>query len=386
MVVRLNYSSVFVRKLKVMSPAKKILLLPGDGIGHEVTPAVRKVMDWFQSSGRTNFEVTEGLIGGASYDAHGAPLTAETLELAKASDAVLLACIGGPKWDTLPFEARPERGILGIRKEMNLFANLRPAVVFEALANASSLKAEIVQGLDIMIVRELIGGLYFGQPRGIEEIPDGRRGFNTMTYSTSEVERVARAAFELARKRNKKLCSVDKANVLESSIVWRETVTALHAAEFSDVELSHMYVDACAMHLARAPRDFDVIVTENMFGDILSDLASTLTGSIGMLPSASFGEADASGRQPAIYEPVHGSAPDIAGKGLANPLAMMLSFSMMMRYSFAMSENADLVERAVQNVLKAGVRTGDIVEKGQTPVSTDDMAGAVVKELSVLAG
>ncbi len=368
-----------------MSPAKKILLLPGDGIGHEVTPAVRKVMDWFQSSGLTNFEITEGLIGGASYDVHGAPLTPETLEQAKSADAILLACIGGPKWDTLPFDVRPERGILGIRKEMNLFANLRPAVVFDALAGASSLKAEIVQGLDIMIVRELIGGLYFGQPRGIEDAPDGRRGFNTMTYSTSEVERIARAAFELARKRKGRLCSVDKANVLESSIVWRETVTALHAAEFSDVELSHMYVDACAMHLARAPRDFDVIVTENMFGDILSDLASTLTGSIGMLPSASFGAADASGRQPAIYEPIHGSAPDIAGKGLANPLAMMLSFSMMMRYSFVMNENANLLESAVQNVLKAGVRTADIVEKGQKSVSTDVMAETVVKELERLA-
>ncbi len=369
-----------------MSNKKKILLLPGDGIGHEITPATRRVIDWFQSTGRANFEITNGLIGGSSYDAHGTPLTDDTLAQAKASDAVLLACIGGPKWDAIPFELRPERGLLKIRKEMGLFANLRPALVFDALADASSLKSEFVKGLDIMIIRELIGGLYFGQPRGIEDAPGGRRGYNTMTYSTPEIERVARVGFELARKRNKKLCSVDKANVLETSIVWREDITKLHAAEYSDVELSHMYVDACAMHLARAPRDFDVIVTENMFGDILSDLASTLSGSLGMLPSASLGAADANGHQCAIYEPVHGSAPDITGKGIANPLAMILSFAMMMRYSFDMTDNADLVEQAVQNVLKAGVRTADIAEKGQKPVSTDDMADSVVKELGLIAG
>jgi 3-isopropylmalate dehydrogenase len=368
-----------------MSSVKNIFLLPGDGIGHEVMPAARKVADWFQTTGRTKFEFTEGLIGGASYDAHGTPLTAETVAQAKTSDAVLLACIGGPKWDTLPFGERPERGILGIRKEMGLFANLRPAVVFDALAGASSLKREVVQGLDIMIIRELIGGLYFGEPRGIEDVSGGRRGFNTMTYSTPEIERIARVGFELARKRGKRLCSVDKANVLESSVLWREEITKLHAAEYADVELSHMYVDACAMHLAHAPRDFDVIVTENMFGDILSDLSATLTGSIGMLPSASFGAADASDRQPAIFEPVHGSAPDIAGQGIANPLAIILSFAMMMRYSFSMDDNADLVERAVQNVLKAGVRTADIVESGQTPVSTNVMADAVVNELGRLA-
>ena len=368
-----------------MSTTKKIFLLPGDGIGHEVMPAMRKVIDWFQSSGRTNFEISEGLIGGSSYDAYGIPLTDRTLEQAKVSDAILLACIGGPKWDSLPFSLRPERGILGIRKEMGLFANLRPAVVFDALVNASSLKPEIIKGLDVMIVRELIGGLYFGEPRGIENSLDGRRGFNTMTYTEFEVERVARVAFELARKRRKRICSVDKANVLESSIVWRETITALHMTEYSDVELSHMYVDACAMHLTSAPQDFDVIVTENMFGDILSDLASTLTGSIGMLPSASYGETGSSGRRPVIYEPIHGSAPDIAGKGIANPLAMILSFSMMMRYSFAMNENANLVERAVQNVLKAGVRTCDIIEKDQTPVTTNVMADSVVKELQHLA-
>ena len=368
-----------------MPTTKKILLLPGDGIGHEVMPAARKVVDWFQASGRTDFEFTEGLIGGASYDVHGTPLTDDTVAQAKASDAILLACIGGPKWDSLPFGKRPERGILGIRKEMGLFANLRPAVVFDALAGASSLKREVVQGLDIMIIRELIGGLYFGEPRGIEDVSGGRRGFNTMTYSTPEIERIARVGFELARKRGQRACSVDKANVLESSVLWREEVTKLHAAEYSDVELSHMYVDACAMHLASAPRDFDVIVTENMFGDILSDLAATLTGSIGMLPSASFGAVDADGRQPAIYEPVHGSAPDITGQGVANPLAMILSFAMMMRYTFSMDENADLVERAVQNVLKAGVRTADIIERGQSPASTDAMADAVVKELERIA-
>ena len=263
-----------------MPATKKIFLRPGDGIGHEVTRAMRKVIDWFQAAGRTNFEITEMLIGGASYNARSRPLTEDTLAQAKASDAVLLACIGGPNWDTLPCDLRPEKGLLRIRKEMDLYANLRLASVFGALAGVSSLKSEVVKGLDVMIVRELIGGLYFGQRRGIE---------------------------------------MDKANVLESSIVWREDITKLHAAEFSDVALNHMYVDTYAMHLARALRDFDVIVTENLFGDILSDLASTLTGSLGMLPSASLGEADASGHQPAIYVPVHGSAPDITGKGLAIP-------------------------------------------------------------------
>ncbi len=365
---------------------RTILLLPGDGIGPEVTAATRGVIDWFHSSGRASFKILEGLIGGASYDVHGTPLTEATINQAKQADAVLLAAIGGPKWDALPFKDRPERGILGIRKELALFANLRPAQVFDALASASPLKTEIVKGLDIMIVRELIGGVYFGEPRGIETLASGeRRGVNTQVYTTSEIHRVARVAFELARKRKQRVCSVDKANVMESGVLWREEVTKLQASEFSDIQLSHMYADNCAMQLARAPAQFDVIVTDNLFGDILSDLASVLTGSLGMLPSASLGAADASGRQPALYEPIHGSAPDIAGKGTANPLAMILSFAMMLRYSFAMAANADLIESAVKSVLSAGVRTPDIAERGQATVSTAAMGTAVVAALGRLS-
>ena len=369
-----------------MPASQKILLLPGDGIGTEVAAVLRKVIDWFQSTGRTAFEITEGLIGGASYEAHGTPLTAETIALANKADAVMLACVGGPKWEKVPFALRPEAGLLTIRKEMGLFANLRPAQVFGVLANASTLKAEIVKGLDVMIVRELLGGVYFGEPRGLETLPNGeRRGFNTQSYTTSEIIRVARVAFELARKRRNKVCSVEKANVMESGILWKEEVIKLHAAEYKDVELVHMYADNCAMQLVRNPKQFDVIVTDNLFGDVLSDLASMLTGSLGMLPSASLGAKDATGRQAALYEPIHGSAPDIAGKGVANPLAFILSFAMMLRYSFDQAANADLLNKAVQNVLQAGVRTADIVEKGQTPVSTAAMGEAVVKELARLA-
>ncbi len=368
-----------------MTAKKKILLLPGDGIGPEITAAARKVMDWFQSTGRTNFEVSEDLIGGVSYDTHGTPLTDAALKRAQEADAVLMASVGGHKWDVLPFADRPERGLLRLRKGLGVFANLRPAVVFDVLANASTLKPEVVKDLDIMIVRELLGGVYFGEPRGIETLPNGeRRGINTQVYTTSEIVRVARVAFELARKRKKKLCSVEKANVMESGVLWREEVTKLHA-EYKDVELVHMYADNCAMQLVRNPKQFDVIVSDNLFGDLLSDLASMLPGSLGMLPSASLGARDASGRQSAFYEPIHGSAPDIAGKGIANPLAMILSYGMMLRYSFDMAANADLLETAVKNVLRAGVRTADIVEKGQTPVSTAAMGEAVIKELARLA-
>jgi len=367
--------------------AKKILLLPGDGIGTEVTAELHKVMDWFQTTKRTQFDVSEDLIGGASYDVHGAPLTDAAVAKAKNSDAVILACVGGPKWDKVPFAVRPEAGLLRIRKEMGLYANLRPAQVFDVLAAASTLKTELVSGLDIMIVRELLGGVYFGEPRGIETLPNGeRRGFNTQSYTTSEIIRVARVAFELARKRGKKVCSVEKANVMESGILWREEVIKLHQGEYSDVALSHMYADNCAMQLVRNPRQFDVIVTDNLFGDVLSDLASMLTGSLGMLPSASLGATDASGRQAALYEPIHGSAPDIAGKGVANPLALILSYAMMLRYSFNQAANADLVEKAAQNVLRAGVRTPDVAEKGQTPVATAVMGDAIVAELKRLAG
>ncbi len=366
--------------------AKKILLLPGDGIGTEVTAELRKVIDWFQTTQRTNFDLSEDLIGGASYDVHGTPLTAAAIAKAKSADAVILACVGGPKWDKVPFAVRPEAGLLSIRKEMGLFANLRPAVVFDVLAGASTLKADLVAGLNIMIVRELLGGVYFGEPRGIETLPNGeRRGFNTQSYTTSEIHRVAHVAFELARKRGNKVHSVEKANVMESGILWREEVIKLQQSTYKDVELLHMYADNCAMQLVRNPKQFDVIVTDNLFGDVLSDLASMLTGSLGMLPSASLGAKEASGRQAALYEPIHGSAPDIAGKGVANPLALILSYAMMLRYSFDMTANADLLESAVQNVLAAGVRTRDIVEAGQTPVSTIAMGDAVLKELARLA-
>jgi 3-isopropylmalate dehydrogenase len=308
------------------------------------------------------------------------------MDKAMAADAVLLGAVGGPKWDDLPFEKKPERGLLRLRKDMALYANLRPAICFEALKDASSLKPEVVSGLDIMIVRELTGGVYFGTPRGIEELPDGtRRGVNTQVYTTPEIHRVARVAFELARKRGNKVCSVEKANVMEAGVLWRQEVQKLHDAEYKDVDLSHMYADNCAMQLVRNPKQFDVIVTDNLFGDMLSDEASMLTGSLGMLPSASLGDPDASGRRRALYEPVHGSAPDIAGKGIANPLACILSYAMMLRYSFDLADDATLVEQAVQNVLDAGKRTADIAAPGATALSTAQMGDAVLAELDRLA-
>jgi 3-isopropylmalate dehydrogenase len=301
-------------------------------------------------------------------------------------DAVLLGAVGGPKWDDLPFEQKPERGLLRLRKEMDLYANLRPAICFDALVGSSTLKPEVVSGLDILIVRELCGGLYFGTPRGIEELPDGtRRGVNTQVYTSTEIRRVARAAFELARKRSNKLCSAEKANVMESGVLWREEVTKLHEAEYSDVELTHIYADNCAMQLVRNPKQFDVIVTDNMFGDMLSDEAGMLTGSLGMLPSASLGDPDETGRRKAMYEPVHGTAPDIAGQGKANPLASLLSFSMMLRYSFDLDQDADLVETAVKNVLDAGKRTADIAAPGCETLSTSAMGAALLGELDRLA-
>jgi 3-isopropylmalate dehydrogenase len=303
--------------------------------------------------------------------------------MAMESDAVLLGAVGGPKWDDLLFDIKPERGLLKIRKEMGLFANLRPAVVFDALAGASSLKEDIVKGLDIMIVRELTGGIYFGQPRGIEERDGVRHGYNTLIYSEPEVDRIARVALDLAMARGKRLTSVDKANVLESTVMWRETVIKA-AADYPEIELDHMYVDNASMQLVRDPKQFDVMVTTNMFGDILSDCAAMLTGSLGMLPSASLGAANSEGKRKALYEPVHGSAPDIAGKDMANPLATLLSFSMMLRYSFNRHEDADLIEQAVQNVLKGGLRTGDIMQKGMAKVSTTVMGEAILGELNKL--
>lgn len=369
-----------------MARNRKILLLPGDGIGPEVMDEARRVIDWFARSGAVGFETEEAPVGGASYDAHGAPIVDSTMDLALAADAVLFGAVGGPKWDDLDFSAKPERGLLRLRKDMDLFANLRPAAVFDPLVDASTLKPEVVRGLDVMIVRELTGGIYFGEPRGVEDLPDGgRRGVNTEVYTTAEVERVGRVAFELARKRRGLVHSVEKANVMESGQMWREDMQALRDREYADVELRHMYADNAAMQLVRAPAQFDVMVSGNLFADILSDCAAMLTGSLGMLPSASLGAADAAGRRRALYEPVHGSAPDIAGEGKANPIAMLTSFAMMLRYSFDLEEEAGLVEKAVSRVLADGLRTADIMQPGMTPVSTKAMGEAVIGALESLA-
>ena len=369
-----------------MPANKKLLVLPGDGIGPEVMHEVRRVIDWMDRKRRVSFDIGEDLVGGASIDARGVAITDAVVERAKSVDAVLFGSVGGPQWDKLGFDTRPEQAILTLRKELGLFANLRPATVLEPLVDASTLKPDVVRGLDIMIVRESTGGIYFGEPRGIETLPDGsKRGFNTETYSTMEIERVARVGFDLARKRQNRLCSVEKANVMESGLLWRQVVTALHQREYPDVELSHMYADNCAMQLVRNPRQFDVIVTTNMFGDLLSDLASMLTGSLGMLPSATLGLPESSGRRRALYEPIHGSAPDIAGKGIANPLAQMLSFAMLLRYSFEMEEDAALIEQACSRVLASGLRTADVMAPGCARVGTHVMGEAVVRELDKLA-
>ena len=369
-----------------MTANKSLLILPGDGIGPEVMGEVRRVIAWFDTRQAVRFDLDEDLVGGAAIDAHGTPLTDATMDKAMNADAVLLGACGGPKWDDLPFDQKPERGLLRLRKDMELYANLRPAICFGALAGASTLKPEVVSGLDIMIVRELTGGVYFGTPRGIEDLPDGsRRGVNTQVYTTPEIHRVARVAFELARKRGNKVCSVEKANVMESGVLWRQEVTRLHAADYADVALSHMYADNCAMQLVRNPKQFDVIVTDNLFGDMLSDEAGMLTGSLGMLPSASLGGVDETGRRKALYEPVHGSAPDITGQGLANPLASLLSFAMLLRYSLDLGDDADLIENAVKAVLDSGVRTADIAGPGVRKVSTSGMGDEVLAELDRLA-
>ncbi|MDJ0947707.1 MAG: 3-isopropylmalate dehydrogenase [Alphaproteobacteria bacterium] len=369
-----------------MAANKKLLVLPGDGIGPEATRQVMRVVDWFDKHRALRFDVSDGLVGGAAYDAHRVPLTDETLADALSADAVLFGAVGGPDWDDLPFELRPERGLLRLRKEMQLYANLRPAMVFPAMAEASSLKPDLVRGLDIMIVRELTGGIYFGEPRGIEELPDGtRRGVNTQVYTTPEIQRVARVAFELAKKRDNRVCSVEKSNVMESGQLWREEVQALRDAEYPEVELSHMYADNCAMQLVRQPKQFDVIVTDNLFGDLLSDAAAMLTGSLGMLPSASIGDPDESGFRRGLYEPVHGSAPDIAGQDQANPMAMLLSFAMLLRYSFDLGEEAALIEQAAENVLASGMRTADIMQPGLAKVSTTVMGDSLLRELDKLA-
>ena len=359
-----------------------LLILAGDGIGPEVMDQVRRVIDWYGDKRGLKFDVSEDLVGGIAYDTHGTPLTDETMAKAQEVDAVLLGAVGGPKYDNLDFSVKPERGLLRLRKEMDLFSNLRPAQCFDALADFSSLKRDVVAGLDIMIVRELTSGVYFGEPRGIINEGNERVGINTQRYTESEIARVARSAFELARRRNNKVCSMEKANVMESGILWRDVVSEVHAAEYSDVELSHMYADAGAMQLTRWPKQFDVIVTDNLFGDLLSDLAAMLTGSLGMLPSASLGAPMENGRPKALYEPVHGSAPDIAGQGKANPIACMLSFAMALRYSFDQGDEAARLEGAVEKVLADGLRTADLLgEEGATPVSTSEMGDAILAAL-----
>ncbi len=370
----------------VMGKNKNLLVLPGDGIGPEVMGEVRRVIDWFDRRRAVGFDVREGLVGGSSYEKHKTPLTDDVMGQAMESGAVLFGAVGGPAWDNLDFSLKPERGLLRLRKDMELFANLRPAVVFDALVESSSLKAELVTGLDIMILRELTGGVYFGEPRGVEDLGAGqRRGVNTEVYTTSEVERVGRVGFELAQKRKGFVHSVEKSNVMESGQMWREDMQALHEREFPDIPLHHMLADNAAMQLVRYPKQFDVVVTSNLFGDMLSDIAAMLTGSLGMLPSASLGAADETGRRLALYEPVHGSAPDIAGQGKANPIAMVLSFAMALRYSFDLSDDADLVESAVDNVLGQGLRTDDIMQDGMKRVSTSAMGEALVSELDKLA-
>lgn len=368
-----------------MSNTKNILMLAGDGIGPEVMVEVTRIAEWMNDKLDTGFALEDDLVGGAAYDVHGVAIADETMEKAAKADAIMLGAVGGPKWDGVARENRPEAGLLRLRKDLDLFANLRPALVFDALIDASTLKPEVVRGLDIMIVRELTAGVYFGEPRG-EEVRDGvRYGFDTQIYSEPEIDRVARVAFDLAKKRNNNVVSVEKANVMESGVFWREIVTKLHAAEFSDVELGHMYADNCSMQLVRNPSQFDVIVTDNLFGDILSDCAAMLTGSLGMLPSASLGARDPeTGKLPAMYEPVHGSAPDIAGEGKANPLATILSYSMMLRYSFDMGAEADRLDQAVQNVLAKGLRTADIMSEGSTLISTQQMGEAVIAEMEEL--
>nr|WP_298134770.1 3-isopropylmalate dehydrogenase [Acidiferrobacter sp.] len=355
---------------------KKVAILPGDGIGPEVVAEAVRVLEYLRDEGALGIEMEYGLVGGSAYDVHGQPLPAETLKIAEEADAILLGAVGGPKWEALPIALRPEKALLGLRAALGVFANLRPAVLYPQLADASTLRPDVVTGLDIMIVRELTGGIYFGQPRGVRTLAHGeRQGFNTLVYSESEIERVAVRAFEIARTRTRRVCSVDKANVLEATELWREVVTRV-AGRYPDVAITHMYVDNAAMQLVRAPKQFDVLVTTNMFGDILSDEAAMLTGSIGMLPSASLNETDRG-----LYEPIHGSAPDIAGKGIANPLATILSVAMMLRYSLREPSLAARVEKAVSAVLDSGLRTADIRQGGAAAVSTRAMGEAVVSAL-----
>jgi 3-isopropylmalate dehydrogenase len=364
----------------------KLLLLPGDGIGPEVMAEVKRLIDWLNAKGIARFESEQGLVGGSAYDAHKVSITEETMAKAKAADAVIFGAVGGPKWDSVPYDARPEAGLLRLRKELGLFANLRPAVCYPALAEASSLKREIVEGLDIMIVRELTGGVYFGEPKTITDLGNGqKRAVDTQVYDTYEIERIARVAFDLARKRRNKLTSMEKRNVMKTGVLWNEVVTQVHKREYPDVTLEHQLADSGGMNLVKYPKMFDVIVTDNLFGDMLSDIAAMLTGSLGMLPSASLGEVDVKTKQrKALYEPVHGSAPDIAGKGLANPIAMLASFGMALRYSFDLGTLADKLDAAIAAVLASGLRTADIKSEGTTAASTAQMGEAILNELQKL--
>jgi 3-isopropylmalate dehydrogenase len=362
----------------------KLLLLPGDGIGPEVMAEVEKVIGVLNAEGSDRFETEKGLVGGCAYDAHGAAISDADMARAHAADAVLLAAVGGPKWQSVPYEVRPEAGLLRLRKDLGLYANLRPAVCYPALAAASSLKPEVIEGLDIMIVRELTGGVYFGEPKEIRDLGNGqKRGIDTQVYDTYEIERIGRVAFDLARKRGNRVTSSDKRNVMKSGVLWHETMIALHAREFPDVKLDHQLADALGMQLVRWPKQFDVIVTDNLFGDMLSDVAAMLTGSLGMLPSASLGDLDPkTGKRKALYEPVHGSAPDIAGKGVANPIAMIASFAMALRYSLGLGAVADRLEGAISAVLADGLRTPDIQSEGGRPVSTGEMGDAITAAYS----
>jgi 3-isopropylmalate dehydrogenase len=363
-------------------PTHKLLLLPGDGIGPEVMAEVKRLIAAMNKAGPARFETEEGPVGGSCYDAHGVSITDETMAKAHAADAVIFGAVGGPKWDKVPYDVRPEAGLLRLRKDLGLFANIRPAICYPALADASSLKREIVDGLDIIIVRELTGGVYFGEPKTITDLGNNqKRAIDTQVYDTYEIERIARVAFELARKRRNKVTSMEKRNVMKTGVLWNEVVTQVHAREFKDVQLEHQLADAGAMQLVRYPKQFDVIVTDNLFGDVLSDVAAMLTGSLGMLPSASLGETDPrTKKRKALYEPVHGSAPDIAGKGMANPIAMLASFGMALRYSFNMGAEADRLDAAIAAVLEQGLRTADIKSEGMQVISTAQMGEAIVAE------
>jgi len=364
---------------------KKLLLLPGDGIGPEVMAEVKRVIAWLAASGRAEFEVDEDLVGGCAYDAHGEAISDAAMEKAHAADAVILGAVGGPKWASVPYAKRPEAGLLRLRKDLQLFANLRPAICYPALTEASSLKREVVEGLDLMIVRELTGGVYFGEPKEIVTLESGeRRAVDSQLYYEHEIDRIARVAFDLARARGKRVASVEKHNVMRTGVLWKSVVTRVHE-DYKDIELTHVLADNCAMQLVKWPKQFDVIVTDNLFGDVLSDLAAMSTGSLGMLPSASLGAKDASGKRPALYEPVHGSAPDIAGKGIANPIATISSLGMALRYSFDKGAEADLIDAAIAGVLAKGLRTPDIMQDGKTKVGTSEIGEAIVGELKRLA-